>query len=249
MKKNITLRSLLIIFLCNAFMIGFFYFLIQYYCFEEIHKWIGPESTYENVVSYLHKSERNVVLYLIIAGVGFTAMSWLLVSLFGNRLLAQSLKEVAGKTISPAKAGKKEKKKKSLAESLSNESTQRASLQTLVILQRKGRLIDFLQEDLSQHDDAQIGAAVRSIHAGCKETLSEHIDLKPIYKEEEGCEVTIPKGFDSKAIQLTGNVKGNPPFNGIIRHRGWRAVRVQMPQLTSQGDEGNIIAPAEVEIT
>ncbi len=135
-----------------------------------------------------------------------------------------------------------------MSENLSSKNLQNASLQTLVVLQRKGRLIDFLQENLSEYDDAQIGAAVRSIHSGCKETLSKYIDLKPIFKDEEGKEVTVDEGFDSRAIQLTGNVKGNPPFKGILRHRGWRAVKVQVPQLTSQEEGNNVLAPAEIEI-
>jgi hypothetical protein len=135
-----------------------------------------------------------------------------------------------------------------LSDNLSAKYLQNASLQTLVVLQRKGRLVDFLQENLSEYDDAQIGAAVRSIHSGCKETLSKYIDLKPIFTDEEGKEVTVDQGFDSRAIQLTGNVKGNPPFKGILRHRGWRAVKVQIPQLTSQEEGNNILAPAEIEI-
>jgi hypothetical protein len=177
--------------------------------------------------------------------VGFTILSWYLVSLFGSRLIQKD--QITGTTETTPKVSKKEKKG-SLSDNLSAKYLQNASLQTLVVLQRKGRLIDFLQEDLSEYDDAQIGAAVRSIHSGCKETLSKYIDLKPIFKDEEGKEVTVEQGFDSRAIQLTGNVKGNPPFKGILRHRGWRAVKVQIPQLTSQEEGNNVLAPAEIEI-
>ena len=41
------------------------------------------------------------------------------------------------------------------------------AVQILAALQREGRLIDFLEEDLSAYEDAQIGAAVRNIHQGC----------------------------------------------------------------------------------
>jgi hypothetical protein len=41
------------------------------------------------------------------------------------------------------------------------------ALQILALLQRDGRLIDFLMEDIRAYGDAQVGAAVRDVHAGC----------------------------------------------------------------------------------
>ena len=54
------------------------------------------------------------------------------------------------------------------------------AIQLLAILQRKGRLVDFLQEDLSAYADDQIGAAVRPIHEGCKQALAETMTLEPV---------------------------------------------------------------------
>ncbi len=121
------------------------------------------------------------------------------------------------------------------------------AVQMLAALQREGRLIDFLQEDLSAYEDGQIGAAVRSIHTGCREVLKEHMEIKPLFEEKEGNTVTIPAGFDTRAVRLTGNVTGNPPFRGALRHRGWKIESIRLPQ--SQEQKGNwILAPAEVEI-
>ena len=86
------------------------------------------------------------------------------------------------------------------------------ALQILSIFQRKGRLIDFLQEDLSAYDDAQVGAAVRSIHNGCRDALAETLTLEPVIDDSEGNRVTVEPGFDAHAIRLSGNVSGNPPF-------------------------------------
>ena len=123
------------------------------------------------------------------------------------------------------------------------------AVQLLSILQREGRLIDFLQEDLSLYEDAQIGAAVRSIHQGCGKVLSEYMELKPVFEESEGADVTVPAGFDARAIRLTGNVTGTPPFKGSLRHRGWRVIRMQLPQSSSpQQKKDWILAPAEVEV-
>ena len=118
----------------------------------------------------------------------------------------------------------------------------------LAILQRQGRLIDFLQEDLSLYDDAQIGAAVRTIHEGCRQALAEHVKVEPIYNEAEGSTVTIQPGFDTRAIRLTGEVAGEPPFRGALRHRGWRVARIDLPRQAQSQDKEMIVAAAEVEV-
>ena len=34
----------------------------------------------------------------------------------------------------------------------------------------------------------------------------------------EGDNTTVPKGFDPSAIRVVGNVTGEPPFTGQIKH-------------------------------
>lgn len=121
------------------------------------------------------------------------------------------------------------------------------AVQVLSILQKKGRLIDFLQEDITRYEDSQIGAAVRNIHKGCKEAVSEYVTIEPIMKETEGSGITIEEGFDPSAIRLTGNVAGNPPFKGILRHGGWRVSSTALPALPKNQDL-SVIEPAEVEM-
>ncbi len=120
------------------------------------------------------------------------------------------------------------------------------AIQLLSALQRQGRLVDFLQEEIGAYDDSQVGAAVRNIHAGSRAALEEHMEIRPVLDQPEGSLVTIPAGFDARAIRLTGNVTGNPPFRGTLRHRGWQAARVRL----AQSDEKKtwVLAPAEVEI-
>lgn len=122
-----------------------------------------------------------------------------------------------------------------------------AAVQLLALLQRDGRLVDFLREDMQSYDDAQIGAAVRTIHEACRQVLAEHLQLEPVLSGREGEEVTVPEGFDPSAIRLTGNVSGHPPFRGALRHAGWRASRVTLPDQPA-GQDPRIVAPAEVEI-
>jgi len=126
------------------------------------------------------------------------------------------------------------------------ESVDRA-LQMLSLLQRDGRLIDFLAEDVAPYPDAQLGAAVRSIHASCRQVLERYVKLDPVIASEEDQPVTVPAGFDPAAIKLIGNVVGEPPIRGVLRHRGWRVKEVTLPSLP-QGAGRAIVAPAEVEI-
>ena len=127
------------------------------------------------------------------------------------------------------------------------EKQRRYYLHLLSVLQREGRLVDFLQEELGPYNDAQIGAAVRSIHENCKKSLEKHLSPLFVMDKDEGETVTVPVDFDSSVIKLTGNVTGEPPFTGILRHKGWRAGKLELPVLSASGDV-KIIAPAEVEI-
>lgn len=121
-------------------------------------------------------------------------------------------------------------------------------LRVLALLQRDGRLVDFLQEEIDSYDDAQIGAAVRDIHRGCRKALRDYLVLEPVMDGVEEAEVTIPKDFDSGAIRLTGNVTGAPPFHGVLRHHGWRVASVNLPMFPGDATGGSVIAPAEVEV-
>ena len=123
----------------------------------------------------------------------------------------------------------------------------REALHMLAILQRDGRLIDFLQEDVASFEDAEVGAAARVVHAGCKKAIEGYLTLEPIYREPDGAMVTLQRGFDASSVRIVGNVVGEPPFKGNLRHHGWRAAKVQLPAAPVGGDP-NIIAPAEVEL-
>lgn len=127
------------------------------------------------------------------------------------------------------------------------QNDQRLFLHLLAALQKDGRLLDFLAEDLETYADEQIGAAVRSIHDNCKRTLSKYLVTEPVIKEQEGDQYTVLPNFDPSSIKLTGNVVGDPPFKGIVRHRGWRVSKFEMPILSGSRDP-NLIAPAEIEI-
>lgn len=123
----------------------------------------------------------------------------------------------------------------------------RSALQLLGLLQQEARLIDFLTEDIRPHTDAEIGAAVRVVHEGCRRVLDQYLVLRPILESPEGTSVTVEKGFNPGEIRLGGNLVGEPPFRGTVRHRGWRAARIQLPLLL-EGHDPAVLAAAEVEL-
>ena len=121
-------------------------------------------------------------------------------------------------------------------------------LRVLAVLQRDGRLVDFLLEDIDGYTDGQIGAAVRDIHRGCRKALLEYVTVEPVLPGEEGEPVTIGADFDPASIRLLGNVGANPPFRGVLKHHGWRVKDIKLPALPVARDLGAILAPAEVEL-
>lgn len=158
--------------------------------------------------------------------------------------------EVAPSTTQPTPAAVHETPALPAAEAVAapaEESNDRA-VQLLALLQRDGRLVDFLSEDIAPYQDAQIGAAVRELHASLRTALEQYVTLEPIYAEEEDRPVTVEEGFDPAAIKLIGNVTGRPPLRGLLRHRGWRVTEINLPSLSPQGTGRTVVAPAEVEI-
>jgi hypothetical protein len=122
-----------------------------------------------------------------------------------------------------------------------------APLRLLAVLQREGRLLDFLLEDIQSYSEAQIGAAVRDIHRQCRVALKEHLDLQPVLSQQEGSTVEIPSGFDPSAVRLTGNVTGQPPFRGTLQHHGWRVKEIKLAP-PPEGQDEFVLMPAEVEL-
>jgi hypothetical protein len=117
----------------------------------------------------------------------------------------------------------------------------------LALLQEKGRLVDFLMEDVTTYDDAQVGAAARVIHQGCKEVLREHFRITPVSVAQEGSQVTVPGEYAADEYRLIGKISGNPPFSGKLIHKGWKTDYVKLPRMAKSG-RLPAIAPAEVEI-
>jgi Domain of unknown function (DUF2760) len=115
------------------------------------------------------------------------------------------------------------------------------------LLQEKGRLVDFLMEEVTPYEDAEVGAAARVIHQGCRQVLQEYFNISPISEAQEGAQVTVPAGYSPDRYRLVGKLTGEPPFTGTLLHKGWKTEFVKLPRIVTR--EGlPSIAPAEVEL-
>lgn len=121
------------------------------------------------------------------------------------------------------------------------------ALQLLSLLQREGRFVDFLQQEIAAYSDADIGAAARVVHEGCRKALLSHASIRPVRSEAEGARLRLESGLNPAEIKLTGNVGGAPPYQGVLRHRGWRVESLKLPTLVDDSD-ATVLAPAEVEL-
>jgi hypothetical protein len=121
------------------------------------------------------------------------------------------------------------------------------ALAMLAILQREGRFVDFVRDSVDGASDADIGAAAREVHRGCKKVLDQMLTLEAVMPGAEDAKVSVPKGFDPAEVRLIGEVKGEPPYRGTLRHHGWRVTDAKLPTL-ADGVDRMVIAPAEVEV-
>lgn len=208
----------------------------------------GQASLVEKIpvgISFLALVLENFYVWVIpVLGGGFLVFGWGVWGVFNFSISSElnPIDKTSANTIET-----KPRKKDFLDQKIEQERRRRLYLHSLSVLQREGRLLDFFGEDLSLYEDDQIGAAVRSIQEDCKRAIKKYIDPKPVMDGEEGDSVTIEPGFDMDAITLVGNVSGEPPFQGILKHPGWKAGKKDVPKL-SDIQNPDIMTPAEIEI-
>jgi hypothetical protein len=115
------------------------------------------------------------------------------------------------------------------------------------LLQEKGRLVDFLMDDVTPYEDSEVGAAARVIHQGCRQVLQDYFKISAISEAKEGTEVTVPAGYSPDQYRLVGKLTGEPPFTGTLLHKGWKTEFVKLPRIVVT-ERLPAIAPAEVEL-
>lgn len=127
------------------------------------------------------------------------------------------------------------------------EADPESAYQLLSILQSEARFIDFISEDLTGFSDQQIGGAARVVQEGAKKAINKYFSLEPVRSEAEESQITLPAGFNPAEVRLTGKVLGEPPFKGVLVHKGWKVNNSQLPKMT-EGHDAKILAAAEIEL-
>lgn len=122
-----------------------------------------------------------------------------------------------------------------------------AALFLLGLMQREGRFLDFVQEDVASFSDAEIGGVARLVHDGCRKVIAQYLPLVPVVTLGEGASIDVPTGFDANRFRLTGNVTGAGPWKGSLKHHGWMVTGVTLPEVPTTVDV-KVLAPAEVEL-
>src|SRR5687767_15903640 len=89
-------------------------------------------------------------------------------------LPAPSAKEAPTTTVAPA----------------SSASPESGALQLLSLLQREGRFVDFVEQEVTAFGDADVGAAARVVHEGCRRALHAHARIASVRTEAEGAALT-----------------------------------------------------------
>ena len=245
--KPYSRRSFFVILVFIVFLAGAFtatIYLAKTNLSQDLSQMVTPDVSPKDLISQVTRQLDTYAVYLtsIFAGV----------SILCGLVLWLILKSMAKGVLSSPVASKPFAKQSAAAPAVKKDDPQalrhqRLFLHLLSVLQREGRFVDFLQEEIEIYEDDQIGAAVRNIHSSCRKAINKSLPIKPIAEGNEGEQITVEKGFDPDAIKLTGQVTGEPPFRGIIRHKGWRAQKLELPDLSAIKDP-TIISPAEVEI-
>lgn len=123
------------------------------------------------------------------------------------------------------------------------------ALTLLETLQREARLLDFLQEDLTAYQDAQVGAAVREVHRGSADVIKRCFAIEATVQQAEETPFEVTTSTNLGQVRLTGNVVESRPVTGTLVHSGWKATKCELPKWSGEQINQFVLAPAEVELT
>jgi hypothetical protein len=151
------------------------------------------------------------------------------------------------------KTGLKEAQARISAVSLTprSENAEAEIVGLISLLQEKGRLLDFLMDDITAYSTEQVGAAARVVHQGCSSVLKEYFDITQVYSGKEGDPITLEQGFSANQYRVVGRVQNQPPYKGKVLHRGWKTEKIKLPKLMQADSRAvlpAVLAPAEVEL-
>jgi len=128
---------------------------------------------------------------------------------------------------------------------------QNSAITLLATLQRDARLIDLIQEDLDQYQDAQVGAAARPCLKQCRQSLDRILRIEKLIDANENDTVNVPATASAGRYRWIGESSSTDATSietipAKLIHPGWQAVSVELPQWNGNADDAQIIAPAQV---
>jgi hypothetical protein len=123
-------------------------------------------------------------------------------------------------------------------------------LNFICLLQEKGRLLDFLKDDIGVHSDEDVGKVARIVHQGLKEVIESTFSIEPIHAGNEGELVQFSDSVNFTTHKFLGNGTKKPPFSGTVVHKGWQAKNVLVPKTNNQKliNGELVIQPVEIEV-
>jgi hypothetical protein len=88
------------------------------------------------------------------------------------------------------------------------------------------------------------------VHQGCKAVINECLALAPAHAGPEGDRITVDPAADPNRYRLQGKLAQQPPYSGVVVHRGWKTTRLTLPRHTRPIDPSGetIVAPIDVEV-
>lgn len=123
--------------------------------------------------------------------------------------------------------------------------------QLLSLLQEKGRFLDFVMDDIKSYSDAQVAAAARFVHQGCQGVMKQNFTIEPVSSIPENDAITLPADYERGDYSLSGEVSGEPPHSGTLKHKGWKAQAISLPKVMgarAAAKGSHLLVPAEVEV-
>ena len=95
------------------------------------------------------------------------------------------------------------------------------------------------------HLDRSLGWTVKTLMK-----WQSGLDISPVHEGKEGDRITVDTSSERNRYRLVGKVLGEPPFSGVVVHRGWKTAKLALPRSTRAVDPSspNTITPVEVEV-
>ena len=132
---------------------------------------------------------------------------------------------------------------------LQDKNNEASLLYFLSTLQEKGRLLDFVMDDIAPYSDAQVGQVARVVHQGVKEAIDDMMEIAPIHTGNEGETICVSEDYNAQDCRLVGNLAVRPPFSGKVLHKGWKATALRLPVTQdNSGQRLQVVQPMELEV-